>query len=183
MDQQEEVDSHSNAPTQQHVYDAKLMKPDPLCLTASCWCKLDAFGRGRAILIRIQPQSRGIMEHWQREHRKRELPFHPLCFRCKPGVGNIKSMCRTGMAGRWRMEESEEALTGAQQVEDLLDLPLLQRLAQQRAQEIRILETDDTLEFIQVQLHFHSTTWTRACITEERLILEHKHLSIHRHRV
>ena len=56
------------------------------------------------------------------------------------------------MAGRWRMEESEEALAGAQQVEDLLDLPLLQRLAQQRAQEIRILETDDTLEFIQVQL-------------------------------
>ena len=55
------------------------------------------------------------------------------------------------MAGRWRMEESEEALTGAQQVEDLLDLPLLQRLAQQRAQEICILETDDTFEFIQVR--------------------------------
>ena len=62
------------------------------------------------------------------------------------------------MAGRWRMEDSEEALEGAQQVEDLLDLPLLQRLAQQRAQEIRILESDDTFEFIQVCLHMRSTS-------------------------
>ncbi len=69
-----------------------------------------------------------------------------------PWIPEIKCICRTGMAGRWRMEESEEALAGAQQVEDLLDLPLLQRLAQQRAQEIRILESEDTLEFIQVQL-------------------------------
>jgi len=55
------------------------------------------------------------------------------------------------MAGRWRMSECEGALAGAQQVEDLLDLPLLQRLAQQRAQEICILESDDTFEFIQVR--------------------------------
>ena len=60
------------------------------------------------------------------------------------------------MAGRWRMEESEGALEGAQQVEDLLDLPLLQRLAQQRAQEIRILECSDTFEFIQVHFHHKS---------------------------
>ena len=60
------------------------------------------------------------------------------------------------MAGRWRMQECEGALAGAQQVEDLLDLPLLQRLAQQRAQEIRILEADDTFEFIQVLLHANS---------------------------
>ena len=60
------------------------------------------------------------------------------------------------MAGRWRMEASEGALQGAQQVEDLLDLPLLQRLAQQRAQEIQIVETDDTFEFIQVWLSLSS---------------------------
>ena len=64
------------------------------------------------------------------------------------------------MAGRWRMEASEGALQGAQQIEDLLDLPLLQRLAQQRAQEIQIDETDDTFEFIQVWLSLSSQSPT-----------------------
>ena len=54
------------------------------------------------------------------------------------------------MAGRWRMEACEGALAGQAQVEDLLDLPLLQRLAQQRAQEIQIQETNDTFDFSQV---------------------------------
>ena len=57
------------------------------------------------------------------------------------------------MAGRWHLDASGEWLAGAQQVEELLDLPLLQRLAQQRAQEIQIVETDDTFEFIQVRRH------------------------------
>lgn len=77
------------------------------------------------------------------------------------------------MAGRWRMEASEGFLQGAQQVEDLLDLPLLQRLAQQRAQEVQIVETDDTFEFIQVwfslssraQLLHKSTSGDRVRIT------------------
>ena len=55
------------------------------------------------------------------------------------------------MAGRWHLDASGEWLAGAQQVEELLDLPLLQRLAQQRAQEIQIAETDDTFEFIQAR--------------------------------
>ena len=78
MDQQEEVDSHSNAPTQQHVYDAKLMKPDPLCLTASCWCKLDAFGRGRAILIRIQPAEQGDHGALAERAPQERAPVSPL---------------------------------------------------------------------------------------------------------
>ena len=60
------------------------------------------------------------------------------------------------MAGRWHLDASGEWLAGAQQVEELLDLPLLQRLAQQRAQEIQIAETDGTFEFIQVRRqHLH----------------------------
>ena len=72
------------------------------------------------------------------------------------------------MAGRWRMEASEGALEGAQQVEDLLDLPLLQRLAQQRAQEIRILECSDTFEFIQVHFH-HQTNLVKIAETKVTL--------------
>lgn len=54
------------------------------------------------------------------------------------------------MAGKWRMEPCEGALAGMEAVETLLDLPLLQRLAMHRAVELEILETDESLEIVQV---------------------------------
>lgn len=54
------------------------------------------------------------------------------------------------MAGRWRMEPCEGAMAGMAAVEALLNLPLLQRLAAHRAVELEILETDDTLDIVQV---------------------------------
>ncbi len=54
------------------------------------------------------------------------------------------------MAGRWRLEPCERALAGMEEVEALLDLPLLQRLAMHRAVELEILETDDALTIVQV---------------------------------
>jgi hypothetical protein len=55
------------------------------------------------------------------------------------------------MAGRWVLEPCEGAVKGSEAVEDLLDMPLLQRLAAHRAVEIEILETDETLEIVQVR--------------------------------
>lgn len=54
------------------------------------------------------------------------------------------------MAGRWLMEPYEGAMAGMEAVEALLDLPLLQRLALHRAVELEILETDESLEIVQV---------------------------------
>ena len=57
------------------------------------------------------------------------------------------------MAGRWRLEPCERALAGMEEVERLLDLPLLQRLAMHRACELEILETDEALTIVQVLSH------------------------------
>ena len=54
------------------------------------------------------------------------------------------------MAGRWRLEPDEASAAGSAAVERLLQLPLLQRLAAQRATELEIVETNDALELIQV---------------------------------
>lgn len=48
------------------------------------------------------------------------------------------------------MEICDEAARGSEAVEALLDMPLLQRLAMHRAVELEILETDSTLEIVQV---------------------------------
>ena len=60
---------------------------------------------------------------------------------------------RTGMAGRWRLEPCKRALAGMEEVERLLDLPLLQRLAMHRTNELEILETDEALTIVQVPMH------------------------------
>lgn len=57
------------------------------------------------------------------------------------------------MAGRWRLEPCKRALAGMEEVERLLDLPLLQRLAMHRTNELEILETDEALTIVQVPMH------------------------------
>jgi hypothetical protein len=58
------------------------------------------------------------------------------------------------MAGRWRLEPDEASAAGAAAVERLLQLPLLQRLAAQRATELEIVESDDALWLIQARTVF-----------------------------
>lgn len=67
------------------------------------------------------------------------------------------------MAGRWLMEPCEGAMAGMEAVETLLDLPLLQRLALHRAVELEILETDDSLEIVQVAA-FHDHLILKTCL-------------------
>ena len=64
----------------------------------------------------------------------------------------MRTLGRTGMAGRWRLEPDEASTAGSDAVQRLLRLPLLQCLAARRAGEMEILESDDVLEMIQVCL-------------------------------
>ena len=77
---------------------------------------------------------------------------------------------RTGMAGRWRLEQNDAAEAGAASVEALLDAPLLQRLARKAAGSMEILETEEALEIVQV-----------TCSWQARLACHHSVRERHQH--
>ena len=56
------------------------------------------------------------------------------------------------MAGMWRLEPDEACLAVMHAMEQLLQLPLLLRLASRRADEMELVETDAALMLIQVPL-------------------------------